>query len=233
MLIPIYCYCMKQAVLITISILLLNSLFFWLWWYEYINTLPFFVREAMRTVYKVLVYIWPVVACVGICGNTFIFSQIKNLFKWFTQKWVYGIWIGYWLFLLMTQSGFNSPVTCGIFYILIVNSLVEEVVFRGYLQSKPLQKYWIKLSIVLQSLLFAVVHIPLYYYHYSQWLYDTLNTTVWAFLSIKWIWVFIIILLLIKPFWLWIIWWVLTHKTQSLRPSIVMHSIHNWILLFV
>lgn len=225
---------MKRPLVITAFILLLNSVFFSLGGYELINQQSFLVAEIWRTIYKLLVYVWPVAVCIYWWKNDSTIESIIKKFKWYKEYWVYVLWIAYWIMLFVWKQTVDAhEAIYGLFYVLVVNSLIEETVFRWYIQSLLVEQYWKFKWIVSQAVLFGVVHLPFYYTHYESWLYDQINTMIWWFLPLEWVWPFVIVFALGTPIALWLLRWWITNKTQSLRPAIVWHSFHNWMLLLI
>jgi membrane protease YdiL (CAAX protease family) len=225
---------MKQSIIITILILLLNVSFFSIGGYELIDQKAFLAAEVLRIIYKLTVYVWPMMIGIYLWNQKKLFKQLVGKFRWFTQYWVYVLWILYAIVMLVLKQYVDAhEAIYGIFYVLVVNSLIEEVVFRGYIQSLLTQNYGKFKWIVWQAVLFGLVHLPFYYSQYTVWLYNQMNEMIWWFLPIQGLGPLIIVFTLGTPMLLWLIRWVLTNKTNSLWPAIILHSIHNWILLLI
>jgi membrane protease YdiL (CAAX protease family) len=224
---------MKQALLVTTLILIVNYFFYGYGLDEQILSGTYFQNEVRKSLYKIIVYCLPVVISLYIRWNKDDTVCIIEKWRWFSEKWVYAIRISRAIILLIgKQIGSIEFGAYSLFYVHIVNSVVEEVVFRWYLQDWLIRTYNTTKWIILQSVLFLVGHLPFYYSHYQGVLYQDMNNILWGYLPIE-LWGRIIFLMIWTPIVLWLLRWRTTHKTKSLRPSVVRHSIHNGILLFL
>lgn len=99
--------------------------------------------------------------------------------------------------------------------LVVIGPLCEEVLFRGYLFNKLIKntKYW--LAILIDSLLFAMMHIDWFSFFKSFDLNLVFNS------------------LTIDVFILSIILCLLTKITKSIWPAIIVHTIKNSIAFFV
>lgn len=134
---------MTKSLSITATILLLNTLFFYFWVHLDITEWWYIMRELSQNLYKVVAYTWPMVVVALLRDTTSLKDQLSDKFKWCGKYWVYLIRLAYFLLLLVRKDTVSEHFGAySVFYVLITNSVVEEVVFRGYIQSKLVALYW-------------------------------------------------------------------------------------------
>ncbi len=228
---------MLWPLIITLLILLANTVFFFLGGQELLMEQSYWIREILSGMYKIVAYLLPVIICIFFREKRDLKQFFFTSLWWFTQKWVYLLCV-IWFFLLFFMKkiwGDTHIVVHSFLYVLVVNSFVEEVVFRGYIQQTLVNIYWSMKWVIWQALLFGLVHIPFYYTKYQAWLYEQIETIVFSALPFyfDWMWLLVVLFAIASPILLWLIRWWVTEKTGSLRPAILLHSIHNGVLLFL
>lgn len=228
---------MKNSLLLTILIFATSIAFFSYWWYSLWSLEPYIVREFSHSLYKLIFQAWPMLLFLLYIEKKSLYHFFWRLFSstvWIRQRWIYVIFIlwGWGLILYKsTLPEFSTHFT--FFAILVVNSVVEESVFRWYIQTNLISLFGQWRWIWFQSLLFALVHIPFYYVQYTQWVYSTRGAWLASLLWISHTWSVVVLLPLVFVFAYWIVWWWMTYTSKSLWPAIILHSIHNGVLLFL
>lgn len=212
--------------LITIAFTLFcNTLLYFFGYMELIG-----VGSVWMHLVKILAYAWPVLLFL-LFQRKKITDAFPWLFSWFRARRVYVLWLLYWVFLLFYttthwgQSWYEDFLSYGFFYVLITNSLVEEWVYRWYFLSLLSSSYGFRKANILQSLGFASLHIPFYLYKLSG-IYS---------ISLAWFqvhWSLAVLFGMIQLALMGFILWYICKKTHSLWPAIILHSIHNTILMF-
>lgn len=215
------------TILITITFILArNSFEYFTWLHDFFWDKSYFIKELFSSLKKIVFYSGPIII--------YILSKRESywLFDWinrrFTNKRVYGIW-GLWLAGLIWSKIFLPQYYPSLetsrnlfFYILVVNSIVEEGVFRWFIMAK-LEQFYSKIKAnIVQAFLFAIIHSPFYISIITK----SQNPQMWFWFMLT------LCIMLLDVFVLALIRWYIKQKTQSLRPTIVLHSIHNWVVLF-
>lgn len=75
--------------------------------------------------------------------------------------------------------------------------------------------------------------IRYYYTHYLQWVYSNIDVYISKILGIPTLWPVIVLLVLWTPILLWLIRWYITHRSWSLWPAIICHTLFNGMIIFV
>lgn len=202
----------KKALLLTIILLCGNVLWYYRWGNDFRVDQSYRGREILSSSYKVTVYLVPAVWIFrsyrkqswtihrksrrgrGAIGLATAMIWVKSMLYWFT-------WI----------NPNNALLT--VMYVLIINSVIEEYVFRWLLFSS-LQKDFSSLKAnLIQTVLFWIVHLPFYISMGRSWF-----SLVWAILWVMCLW-----------FWRGYI----KKDTWSLFYPVLFHSIWNGILVFL
>jgi len=214
-------------ILITIIVILgRNSFEYFTWLHDFFWDKSYFIKELFSSLKKIVFYSGPIVI--------YILSKRKSywLFDWvdnrFASKRVYGtrvLWpVGLIWWKLIFPQYYPSLETSRklFFYVLVVNSIVEESVFRWFIMAQ-LESFYSKIKAnVVQAFLFAIIHTPFY----ISAIIKSQNPQIWLWFILT------MCIMLLDVFVLWLIRWYIKQRTQSLRPTIILHSIHNWVLLF-
>lgn len=166
-------------------------------------------------------WIWVLIKLTYWFIPIFIYLLLNNNFiNFFKEKLTFNIKPSYsllflplWFIVLFAEAHFKIP-KASLTYFYIVNSVIaapfiEEFVFRGFIFSKLLEKFSFIKANMLQSLLFACIHLPYYYElgkfsHLPLLVGNLIYLAFFAFIS-----------------------GYLTKSTKSLYPSILLHAINN------
>lgn len=188
------------------------------------------LTETFLNLRKIIIYAGPLLLYLLVFQKKKFSDAFPWFFRWFKSKWVYIIWIAWWTIIFVRKqyaidAWYEDLFVYGVFFVLITNSIVEEWVYRGYLLDLFNTKYAFWKANIIQGLGFAAVHIPFYILKIG-----TMKQIVVQGLEINHYFALIIGLgnLFIMAFLLWMI----TKKTKSLWPAIVLHSLHNGVLVF-
>ena len=159
---------MLRSFIITAIIILCNILFFQYGGQKMTNEQWYWSKEILNCIYKIFVYAWPMILLIIFRDRSTLKKIFHSKFKWFSQSWVYLLRIGRLILLLVTKKIWSVEFrTYSLFYVLIVNSIVEETVFRWYIQEKLVARLGKVKWIIGQAILFGVIHLPLYYSYYQ------------------------------------------------------------------
>ncbi|NHJ01798.1 MAG: CPBP family intramembrane metalloprotease [Candidatus Heimdallarchaeota archaeon] len=132
-------------------------------------------------------------------------NQIYVILIAFAGYFVYGILR---VLLLAPSESFWWVI---IVLMLYSNAFVEEVFGRGFIQLKLERVYGINRALILQTLLFVLIHIPSNLYRYIQYP-DLLNLIInFLFQAIH-----------------GVVYGLLYWKTRSIYPSVIVHYLTNW-----
>ena len=231
---------MKKAILITLTIIVLNALFFWYWWMIYIESQNYITHEFLRSIYKIWVYLLPTLLIYTyIWKSDYSSSQLSEKIDTSRRAWPRSLnwsflyicwWV--WTYIITTNNALDHAFI-PLIYILVTNSVVEELVFRWYIQKNLTHIYGMRDGIIWQAILFGLVHIPYYFIHYQEGLYSSIDIYISQLLHITTLWPSILLLSLWTPVGLGLIWWYLSHRSWSLWPAIICHSIHNGMIFLM
>jgi membrane protease YdiL (CAAX protease family) len=187
-----------------------------LWYFGGVNDLWmkqwYFMREFLSSSYKI---IWMLIP-TAVLLERYIPKRYLTHSTWWTYAFIITAIIlilgkKYLSTFLGTWNSIALPLTY--FYVIIVNSFVEEFTFRWVFLTAFRKHYTSTYSILLQAWLFALIHIPLYLY--------MSGLGVNFFLSLMM---------------LFCIGWFLGYvqnKTDSLIYPILFHTLWNSIILFI
>ena len=170
------------------------------------------VREIFSCIYK----LWLLLPALLLFPQ----QRFQSIDWRWSRFWCVVLWsalmLGLW-WKLFVQLFFPSVISEYIYtyiFVLIVNSIVEEYVFRWMIVEYCRVLWWDEIqSVLISSVLFALAHIPMYilFFHRSG---------ILLIGSLLWIFFFGLAMSYIKK------------RTDSLLSPIVFHSIHNGILIF-
>jgi membrane protease YdiL (CAAX protease family) len=224
---------LKVSMLITLLILTYNTFHYGQWLHDRFTGFPELSRSLLSSLYKIFIYWGSTILVAYLCNQNISFNSARERCSRWRHPRIYVLiaiwWVGLWYFTREIEIWVAHH---WIFYVLVINSLVEEWVFRGYIQTILTQTLGAVQWICIQAFLFASVHAPFYYVMYQQWRYEAINIQLWAILPFE-IWGRIVLPMLMIPLVLWLMRGVVTQQTKSLRPAIVWHSVHNWVALMI
>lgn len=196
--------------LITI-ILFGNALWYFYGGYNFRSHQSYWMRELLSSSYKIVVYLLPALLL--------LWSLRKQSRKIHRHDFWWPFTILFTIFLLIAKTQFTqyhsqSPtatlLTYG--YVLIINSMVEEYVFRWILLSKFSQSFSFRTANILQAWCFGLVHLPFYVRMGRSW-----------------------ISLIIGLWWVTLLWfrrWYVKKETKWLFYPALLHSVWNGVLIF-
>jgi len=202
---------MKKTVLLILIILLGNILRYFFWWNLFRIQQWYRWRELLSSVYKIVFYLLPAIILL----NSKVTQKRKAQRHTFRWRWALSL-----LVMLSTYHRIsyeylgviskNALLTYG--YVLIVNSVVEEYVFRWLLYTH-LRKSLLNLQAnMVQACWFWIIHLPFFISTWMSWF----NLIWWI------LWVM----------GLWFRRGYVKKETWSLFYPILLHSIWNGVLLF-
>jgi len=185
-----------------------------LWLVQYLDMMNSFPRGITSAIIKIAIWVIPVMFLVKIMekDNPLSYLGLRHNFKkglrW--VSWVSLVFILYF-FLNLTvlkndidfQIGFNDWLNT----ILLVG-ITEEIVFRGFLLRKLMDTYKFWIANIITSLLFVIIHFPI-------WLYGGLFEFPY------------IVSAIVQVFLLSIGFGFVYKKTSSLWSVIMIHSLYN------
>lgn len=201
---------MIAPLLLTARIVIINRLYVWSPWFDHVQSSSLRSNDLLSSLYKIIVYALPV----------YLFLSYQTAYQqwfcnrsWTKQRRVYALWLANATMIVVSKYFFPHWVGAeellfGYVYVFLVNSIVEEIVFRWWIQERLITRYGPIRGIVSQAILFTIVHIPLYWYVGSPlWLLGVLIG--------------------------WVVFGSMAHHNKSLIPAIILHSIHNGLRLFL
>lgn len=187
-----------------------NALWYFYGWQLFRSHQSYLIRELLSTSHKIITYVLPTIV---------LFRPYRKQswhISWHRVRWQFSI---VFVIILISAKYLISSVdihphitllTYG--YVLIVNSIIEERVFRWILLKQYTQKFSFLTANILQACCFWLVHLPFYVRMGKSW-----------------------ISLLIGLWWVTLLWirrWYVQKQTNSLFYPAVLHSVWNGILLF-
>lgn len=202
---------MKKAILLTLIILLWNVLRYYHGGNDFRSSQSYWMRELLSSSYKIVVYLLPALLIFRAYRHqSWKVKRSRFRGRWALSLIIVMMWgkrIMHW------YTGLNPNVTLLTFiYVLVVNSVVEEWVFRWVVFTALQKKLTPLQANMVQSILFWIVHLPFYSSMGRSW-----------FSLLLWIgWVMC----------LWFRRWYVKKDTWSLFYPILYHSIWNGVLIF-
>ena len=188
-----------------------------LWLVQYLDMMNSIPRGITSAIIKIAIWVIPVMFLVKIMekgnplSNLGLRHHFKKGLKW--VGWVSFVFILYLIFNLTVlkndinfQIGFNDWLNT----ILLVG-ITEEIVFRGFLLRKLMDTYKFWIANIMTSLLFVIIHFPI-------WLYDGLFEFPY------------IVSAIVQVFLLSIGFGFVYKKTSSLWSVIMIHSLYNLVV---
>lgn len=203
---------MKKTILLTSFIVLWNILWYFHGWNEFRSQQSYRTRELLSVLYKTIGYLLSSVA---------IFRSLRKQNRNINWHTVRGPWTILFLVLLITGKWMSQGYSwmnphlalMPYIYVLVVNSLIEEYVFRWVVFTQLQKTYALHKANILQAISFWIIHIPFYMYMWRSWL----SLIVWIGGIIC----------------LWLRRGYVKKQTWSLFYPALLHSIRNGVLIFM
>ena len=194
---------------------LITIILFWnaLWYfysqgYIFRSQQSYRMREFLSTISKISIYLIPTLILFRTYRKQS--REIQRHSFW----WPFTILFTIILLVAKTQFPLYNPtptlLTYG--YVLIINSIIEEYVFRWILLSKFSKSFSFWTATIMQACCFGLVHLPFYVRMGRSGI--SLIVALW--------WVTL----------LWLRRWYVKKQTKWLFYPIVLHSIWNGVLIF-
>lgn len=194
---------------------LVTIILFWnaLWYfysqgYIFRSQQSYLMREFLSTISKTIIYLIPALILFRTYRKQSRKIQRHNFW------WPFTILFTIILLVAKTQFPLYNPtptlLTYG--YVLIINSMIEEYVFRGILLSKFSKSFSFQTATIMQACCFGLVHLPFYVRMGRSGI--SLIIALW--------WVTL----------LWLRRWYVKKQTKWLFYPALLHSVRNGVLIF-
>lgn len=189
-----------------------NALWYFYGGHTFRSLQSYWIRELFSSGYKIIVYLIPALIL--------FWSFRKQSWKIHRHNFWWPFTLLFTIILLVAKTQFSSQIssqshTATLYtygYVLIINSMIEEYVFRGILFTKFSKSFSFLTANIIQACCFGLVHLPFYVRMGRSGI--SLIVALW--------WVTF----------LWLRRWYVKKQTKWLFYPIVLHSIWNGVLIF-
>lgn len=207
---------MKKITFWMVLIFLITIITFWnaLWFFYGGHTFrseqSYWMRELLSSCYKIVVYLLPALIL--------FWSFHKQSWNIHRHNFWWPLTILFSIILFVAKTQFISQTSIEILiqytylHVLIVNSMVEEYVFRGILFTKFSKSFSFLTANILQACCFGLIHLP-FYVRMGRSVVSLIIALWWAAL-------------------LWFRRWYVKKQTNGLFYPALLHSVWNGVLIF-
>ena len=209
------------TIIIVAYIFLWNIVLFWWWWHEWVLEQIPRIREMLLAADKMLIYTLPMMIY-------FVYKKMHPVMYFQQHFWrvenhkfsllIITALIWFWAWSLWWYFD-HGPFSYSFFYLIIINSLVEETTFRWFIHHEMRHRYPGFKANIIQAVWFTLVRMP--YYSQSR------------FSAGHWVTPLVMVTTICFLLGISLFFWFITRETKSLRPAIILHSINNAVIFFI